>query len=415
VDGRPEIEIERPREVWEILKATVDLFRRVPVLFLVLAAIVVVPYELIVLAISGAGPFTQVELGFVASKGLLVADSFLVTPLISAFHVRAIRELGEGGRPRLADTLRQSLPRLPVVAVAAGISGVAISLGSLAFAVPGLFLMAIWPVVALERGNPIDALRRSITLTRGNRWHSFGLVFAAGLIAAVPLIPLSLAFRHTDTTALSFLSGTAVQVVVRSFEALATGLLYFDLLARPRSGEEPSMRPARAPLPTAAPTHSSQPVEPRGHPLDRYSWTDEQRPAGWYVDPALPSQMRWWPAHGGTWSTHTAKTPKGIRDEWDRYATERVREGLDRGSLDRLPPPALPKVEPDGHPLDPMSWSNEDRPAGWYVDLESPWRMRYWAADGKFAWSGRTAKTPKQTLAEWKDPRWARERSERDD
>lgn len=240
-----------------------------------------------------------------------------------------------------------------------------------------------------------DDLRRSFTLTRGNRWHSLGLVFSAGLAAGAVFAPFFIAFRHTDTTVLTFLGGVAAQVVVRSFEALATGLLYFDLVVRSRVREAPS--------------------QPSGHRLDHTSWTDESRPAEWYVDPALPSQMRWWPADGsGTWSTHTTKTPQGILDEWKDYAAGRAREGLDRGAPDRSSSPAIAEVEPKGHPLDPLSRSNEDRPAGWYVEVDAPWRMRYWAADGKCAWSERTSKTPKQTLAEWRDPRWARQNSERE-
>ncbi len=317
VDGRPAIEIDRPRGVWEIIRATFELYLRVPVLFLALAAIVVVPYELIVLAISGAGPITQGSLGTVASKSLLVADSFLITPLISAFHVHAIREIGEGGRPRLGETIRQSLPRLPIVAVAAGISGVAIGLGSIAFAIPGLLLIAIWPVVAqaaaMEQGGPIDALKRSFTLTRGSRWHSFWVVTVAVLLAGVVFAPLFLGFRHSDTTVLTFLGGVVAQVVVRSFEALATGLLYFDLLARSATAAKP-----------------------------------------WSGDPA-----------------------------------------------DLLPPPTVPVVAPKGPAIDPRSWTNQDRPAGWYIDPDNPGRMRYWAADRKGVWNRNAAKTPAQTLREW--------------
>jgi hypothetical protein len=296
------------------LEGAFKLYWRVPVLFLVLAAIVVVPYELIVLMITGAGPFAQRHLGFLAGKGLLAIDSFLITPLISAFHVHAIRKVGDGGRPRLGATVRKSLPRLPVVAVAAGVSGIAISIGSLAFAIPGLLLIAIWPVVAqaaaLEDIGWIGALQRSIELTRGRRWHSLGLVVCAALIAGVPLIPISLAFGSTTTTLASFLAGTAVQVIFRSFEALATGLLYFDLVAGTQTEHPPS-------------------VPRTDHPLDALSWSDENRPANWYVDPGNPRKMRYW-AGGGTtgWSEHTAKTPRPTLVAWEemRSRSEPERE-----------------------------------------------------------------------------------------
>ncbi|MBS1887673.1 MAG: hypothetical protein JSU06_10845 [Actinobacteria bacterium] len=50
----------------------------------------------------------------------------------------------------------------------------------------------------------------------------------------------------------------------------------------------------------------------------------------------------------------------------------------------------------------------EDRPPGWYVDPDAPWRMRYWAADGEPGWSKHTAKTPRRTPAERRDLRWIR-------
>ncbi len=296
------------------------LYRCLPVLFLAFAAIVVVPYELIVLAITGAGPFAQGNLAFFPARGLAVADSFIVTPLISALHVYAVRELSDGGRPTFAGTFRRSVPRLPVIAVAAGTSGILISLGSLAFVIPGLLLLLIWPVVAqaaaLETGGPINALRRSFNLTRGYRWHGFGLVFWAGLITFVPLAILFAVFRHTPTTPGSFIAGTAVQVVVRSFEALATGLLYFDLRARERLGPENRVQFHRA-----ATAEASVPIQPSGHSNDPASWSDDDRPAGWYINPAQPKRMIYWATDGpgsGAWIERSAKTPKQTLAEWER-------------------------------------------------------------------------------------------------
>jgi hypothetical protein len=234
------LKLDEARTVGEMLSAALGLLWRLPFLFLALAAIVVIPYQLIVLAITGTGAFTESGLSFVARQELLVANSFIATPLISALHIHAVREVGDGGRPTFLDTFRRSLRRFPVVAVAAGISGVAIGLGGLAFGVPGLILIAAFPVVAqvaaMQPGGPIDALRRTFALGGGNRWHSLGLVLAAGLIAGVPVLVPFFAFRHADTNAGNFLAGTAVEIVVSSFEALVTALLYFDLVARERFG-----------------------------------------------------------------------------------------------------------------------------------------------------------------------------------
>jgi hypothetical protein len=327
MNERRDLHLDRPRSIGEMLSEALGLYWRFPILFLTFAAIVVVPYELIVLVTTGAGPLAQGHLGFFASKELLIADSFIVTPLISALHVQAVREIGDGGRPTFGATFRQSLPRLPVVAVAAGISGVAIGLGLLAFAIPGFLLLAIWPVVAqaaaLESGGPIDALRRSFNLTRGYRWHGIGLFFGAGLVAGIPWLILFLSLGHTTTTAGTFVAGTAVQIVLRSFDALATGLLYFDLLARSRY-EAPA--PGDSPEPTAA----MAAVAANGHPLDPNGWSDQDRPTGWYVNPLSPNRMRYWMTNGpgtGVWSGRSSKTPGRIQREWEKLmqdAEERV-------------------------------------------------------------------------------------------
>lgn len=315
--GGTTLEVERPRSIWELVTTAFSLYRRVPVLFLVLAAIVVVPYEVIVLAISHKGPLALGQMAFVPRQLTLVIDSFLITPLISALHVQAVHEVGEGGQPGVRSTIRQSFPRLPVVAIAAGVSSVAIAIGSVVV-VPGLILMAMWAVVAqaaaLERGSSIDALRRSAALTRGYRWHALGLVLVAALIPGVPWVAAALALKHTTTTGGLFLLGTAAQVLLRSFEALITALLYFDLKARL------GIVPAAGPVRYEPRSSSGRTIPPTGHPLDPDSWSDEDRPAGWYIDPVEPIRMRYWPAgHKPQWSTRRARTPNATWEEWSAY------------------------------------------------------------------------------------------------
>ncbi len=323
MERQSKLELDRPRSIWELLVATAVLYRRVPVLFLVFAAIVVVPYEVIVLAVTGKGPYAH--MAFLPSQLLTAIEAFLVTPLISALHVHAVREVGEGGRPRLLPTFRQSLPNLPVVAIAAGLSSIAIILGSF-IVIPGAILLAMWAVVAqtaaLERGSWIDALRRSAELTRGYRWHSFGLVFVAVLIVGVPSIPLSITLRHSSTTAGTFLAATAFQVLLHSFEALTTALLYFDLKARPRGGEHQRVPEGDPNVPVSeAPTGT-------GDPLTPFAYTDANRPRGWYIDPEQPRRMRYWAAGAKpVWSQRSAKTPSQTLVEWERFREGRDEDG----------------------------------------------------------------------------------------
>ncbi len=119
----PAAEIESaPQSAHRLVISTLRLYRRYPLLFLILAAVVIVPYRAIVLALTGAGPFGQGSLGFGVSSLLDVTDLALVTPLVSALHVHAVSEVREGREPRLGLVARQGLRVLPVVAAASIVS-----------------------------------------------------------------------------------------------------------------------------------------------------------------------------------------------------------------------------------------------------------------------------------------------------
>jgi hypothetical protein len=388
--GRANVELDRPRSATELLGVTFQLYGRYPLLFPILAAGVVVPYLLIVLAITGQGPFEHRHLSFVAGQLLSLSDVILVWPLVSALHVHAVRDVADGKEPHLVDVARRGLVGLPVVSAAVAITWVATTIGFFALFVPGVFLVLRWAVVAqtaaLEGGSWRDALRRSANFTEDNYLHILGLFLLSWLVVGLPsfLIGLLL-FRNSDTTVVSFLVATTVWIIQSSFGALTTAVLFFDLKA-----------PGRVMAAGFTPTG-----EPIAHPVDPRIYSDQDRPAGWYIDPASPKHMRYWAAdRERLWSQRTARTPKQTLHEW--------KELLERGEDGGPMAVSGGTVEPTGHPLDPASYSDKDRPPGWYVDPDSPWSMRYWAADGTPTWGKRKAKTPKQVLAGWRDLRWTR-------
>jgi hypothetical protein len=268
------IEIERERSAPELVSATVSVYQRFPLLF-------------------------------------------LIGPLISALHVHAVLEIRDGGRPQLASVAAKAVAVLPVVIAAVIISTLGIFVGFIAFLVPGILLSLRWAVVAqsatLERGSWTDALRHSADLTRKNYWHVLGLLVLVGVVSWLVTYGVVRAFDRPSTTVASFVAGTALATVVRSFTALATALLYFDLTAR-----------SRAKVESAASAEEAEPdpdweVPPTGHPLDPNSWSDEDRPPGWYVDPTSPWVMRYWAADGTpTWSKRTTKTPRAVLAKWKK-------------------------------------------------------------------------------------------------
>lgn len=290
-----------PRSAHQLVAGALGVYRRYPLLFLVLAAGVIVPYEVIVLAATGSGSFSQ-------STGLLLLliELFLISPLVSAMHVHAVADLREGRDPRLVPVARRGLGVLPVVAAVSIISWLGIGLGLLLLIIPGIILMLRWFVVAqtaaIEHEGWLPALRRGAELTDGHYGHVFVFSIYVGLIAFVPMLLVEAGFGDSKTAA-SFLVGTIVQIVAISFTALATALLFYDLRTRREASAAPE-------LPVGPMPDEDRPsIDPR-----RYS--DEDRPKGWYVDPSSPDRMRYWgAADPPDWSGDT-RTPRKVRRAW---------------------------------------------------------------------------------------------------
>lgn len=289
-----------PRSAPRLLAGTFELYRRYPLLFLVLAAGVIVPYELIVLAATGDGAFSRGNVGASTLLFLTLADWALVTPLVSALHVHAVAEVRHDREPRIGAVALQGLRVLPVVAAAAVASWLGIMVGFLLLIVPGVILWLRWAVVAqaaaIEHEGWLPALRRSGKLADGHYRHIAAFLILVGVIGFVPFFVGGIVFGHHDTGAASFLTGLAIRVLTASFTALAGALLYYDLLTRYK--EEPA--------PAGAPRTS----------FDPRSYSDLDRPKGWYVDPASPSRMKHWGGSDHPEWTGDTRTPRKIRRAW---------------------------------------------------------------------------------------------------
>ncbi|HEX8753182.1 MAG TPA: hypothetical protein VF731_07185 [Solirubrobacterales bacterium] len=291
-----------PRSVPGLIADTFRLYRRYPLLFLALATGVAVPYQLIVLACTGAGQLTYRQLNGGTTLALFLIHSILITPLVSALHVHAVAEVREGGEPRVGSVARRGLAVLPVVVAAAIMSAIGIAAGLLALVIPGIVLWLRWHVVvqaaAIEDKGWTAALRSSWSLTKEQALRVAGFLLAVFVVVGVPFFLAGLPFRHGQTTLVSFLVGLALGSVTLSFGALADSLLYFDLRARAELADDTPPRERRS-------------VDPR-------HYTDEDRPSGWYVDPEEPWQMRYWSAADEAgWHRKTISTPRGIRREWE--------------------------------------------------------------------------------------------------
>ena len=303
------------------MSRAIALYRRYPLLFLALAAGVIVPYETVVLLITGTGPFTQSSLGFGSSLLLTLIDWLVVGPLVSALHVHAVADTRDDRDPQLSSVALRGLRVLPVVVAASIISALGTAVGFLFLIVPGILLTLRWIVVAQTRDRARGLVASTSPQRRVDRGNYGKLILFAlylGLIVTVPSFAISLAFSHTTTTAASFVVGVAVRVLASSFAALATAQLYFELRAR----EEQRRAAGSAPSPVDDTSAAS------GQALDPRRYSDQNRPKGWYIDPATPGQMRYW--HDGDASGWTGKsrTPRKLRKAWKEEVGDETSGGL---------------------------------------------------------------------------------------
>jgi hypothetical protein len=236
---RPDLDLSEVRSVGGIVTAAFRLYTRYPLLFLILAAGVVVPYELIVLAVTGYGPLRQRHVPGVGGLVILPAlEAGFVSALISALHIHAVKLAGAGERPTLRAVAKRGAQVLPVVAATSVVYGLATTIGVLLLFIPGVILGLRWvvaaQVAAIDNKDWQQALRRSRELARGHWEHIIALVFVMSLLLAAIVIPANeIASGHAASAALVAL-GIAVVTISQSFGALTFALLYFDLVARPR-------------------------------------------------------------------------------------------------------------------------------------------------------------------------------------
>jgi hypothetical protein len=234
-DRPPPLDLRAPRSLAGIFAAALRLYWAFPVVFAGLALAIVAPYELIVVAVTGAAPLATQNATVSTALTLTLIDLVLIGPLISALQVHAVSTVGSGSRPQIVDVARRGLRVLPVVAAAEIIAGLGIFGGLILFVFPGIYLLLRWAVVAqaaaIERTDWLGALRRSGELVRGNYLRVFGfLIVVECVVFGLRAVGVALAGSHTHV--LQVVLGIAIETLSRSFTALTTALLYFDLLAR---------------------------------------------------------------------------------------------------------------------------------------------------------------------------------------
>jgi hypothetical protein len=236
------IELDRPRDISALFGDSLGVFFRHAPVFLLLSAAVIVPALLVVQGIGMeelSSPYD--ESPELAEQAVPTLVRFLVvSPLITAICIHALRSVAAGGRPGAVQTFVSGFEAFAPIFFAVLLAALGIALGLLLLVIPGVYLFVRWffvpQAVVIEGARGPEALTRSSAVVQGFWWRTFGLVVVVYLAAVLPAIVFTAPFTAiADSTndAVWALVGTiCAETVTAPFVALFSTLLYYDLRAR---------------------------------------------------------------------------------------------------------------------------------------------------------------------------------------
>jgi hypothetical protein len=256
-----------PMSAGEILSEAIRIYRTNARKMWAAVAITVIPAQLLQLAIKTA----SVPAGWQVTGGKLYlpADNsggFALTGVITAVIVYLVQLISLGAIIRLVldnlrgetTSLREALgfavDRVLGMFWVALLVGVTVVIGFLFIIIPGIYfavgLCIAIPIVIAESLRGTNALRRSFDLVRGRWWATVGRILLAGLIAAVPVVLLTVllapalvkGFGNSSPFLVFLVSaviGILVSILLTPFTTAFSALIYVDLRARAEGPLDP--------------------------------------------------------------------------------------------------------------------------------------------------------------------------------
>ena len=244
----------RPRKATEIIDASVEVYRRNPIPFLVVAAIIRVPWliaQIVVLA-----PIQDDINAVIVPSMLIGLGNMLTTFIMAGWVVQVASEVYLGHHTDAFESLRRIMGRIPSVFVAALLQTIAIFFGLVLFLFPAVWisavLFAVIPVVVLEGRNPFKAFDRSGELSKGVKGH---VLSALGLIAAIWFVAKiggAIIAQLVPTPQLQLTVAALIDVIVYPLFGIASTLIYYDIRIRKEGFDLEMMAKQASPASTPA-------------------------------------------------------------------------------------------------------------------------------------------------------------------
>jgi hypothetical protein len=165
-----------------------------------------------------------------------IVVSLTVETLYQGMVIGLVQDVRDGRRERsVQDLMRSVVPVFWTLLGAAFVAVLGILGGFFLLVAPGLYLLAMWavvaPVVVVERSEVFEGLGRSRHLVRGNGWPVLGAVLVGFLIAIVASLGLShLAGAIFDGEIVHLVFRVLAQTLAAPISALIASVLYFRLI-----------------------------------------------------------------------------------------------------------------------------------------------------------------------------------------
>jgi hypothetical protein len=312
----------RPLQVGEILDASVKVYLKNARVLIGLAALVVVPVQILSSTIllntvsSGSEvPGSFPRLGSFGSAGSVrpihpaasIGSTFVVgilgwlaNLLVTAACVKAVSDTYLDQPTSTGASLRFAVRRLGSLVWMDILLGLGLVLAFVALIVPGIWLYAAWavatPALLIEGKRGPSALGRSRRLVRGRWWPTAGVLLVSTLLVTVVggafsgvLLAFLLSGGHSAVTRVivSSLGSGAAAILTRPFQAVVVTILYYDLRVRHEGydvellAEQLGIEPAKLPPPDTVPgsgTYVGTGPEAVGQPGGPPFWPP---PPGW--------------------------------------------------------------------------------------------------------------------------------------
>jgi hypothetical protein len=222
----------RPRKATEIVDAAIEVYRRNPVHFMLLTALVHAPWLILQIVLLGNAPPTA----DISTSLLISLGTFVSYFLMDAVVVQMASDLYLGHPTDAFVAIKRVGWKLATAFVASVLVAILITVGIILLLLPAVYLSAIFfaiiPVIVLERKSLAVAFDRSNDLSKGLKWHilaTLGLVFIIRMVVSVgALIIVGIVPGIIMQRVLS----TLLSIVVYPIVGITDALLYYDARIR---------------------------------------------------------------------------------------------------------------------------------------------------------------------------------------